>query len=383
MRIEQHVPKQLVALPGGFALLGATLHQRGGPSKDQLWLCRFTLPANGPWGRAPVHLLPNDAQALLRLDDGGLVVVGGRWGKPVPPPPGFPVPRWAEGLGMSGSRPWMARLGEEGELEWEREPGVMGVPGHEHGFNAGAVLRDGTLLAVGSQHLKGYVAHVTGDGALLHTHALPRLVTATHVAALASGGGLVLGTRALEEPDARVVCLVGVSSEGAPRWARDLLPEHDGVLDMVPLGEDSAVVLVRQAGHVSRRDHHRLLCLDHDGTARWEAVLEADSSDHLKALAVLPGGDIIVAGLALVKGKGARPSRVVSLRRVGPVGRLLWEAQHPVAGFGLDVSLAAQAGGRLLVATREFVEGREVNPLRMLLVSGEGHLLHEDGFLAA
>lgn len=162
---------------GSFAVLGST--QSKGAGSNDLWLLKLDADGNKVWDRTFGGPKADLGQSLHAVADGGLIVIGHTGSK-----------------GAGEADGWIMKLAADGALVWEK---TIGTPDYEWLMD-GAVLKDGSIIAVGSTRpQKGgeksaFIVRLDKDGTVLWQQRIGGKGSAVfNAVALLADGRLTIG----------------------------------------------------------------------------------------------------------------------------------------------------------------------------------------------
>lgn len=234
--------------------------------KETQWLRRLSPDYQELWS-VSFDLDNTELRSFQMTADGGVVVVGAN----------TEAPR---------KKPWIARYGPGGGLQWEQK---LIATGHLHGV---AVAANDEIIAVGQtlnqQDDDLWVIKLRGDGSEIWN---------THVGTLGPDGGTAIAVDG--QGRIWVTGVLGESGAGGERFSR----------------------LGSEATYLWADDGSIVALLDPDGTELWVNESEqANASAGAFAIALFPNGDALVGG-HVGDGLDLRSS----LTRYDPSGAKLWE----------------------------------------------------------
>jgi outer membrane protein assembly factor BamB len=254
-------------------------------------------------------------RALAALPDGGFVVAGEVQNGPVE---------------FHGH---LMRLRADGELEAERTVGEAG------GLTSVAVLADGSTLAGGTERRQGWL--VGGD----REQTLEDTAVVVAVAPLEGGGFAIAATADPSTTTLGMTRIATYDADRAERWTARLPARGRG--EPAAIAELAGGVIA--VGHVAPDGDGAamlwVLRLGADGDVEWERTLEASGETRrAHAVALLPGGDLVVAGDAATDA-----GRALRLARLTPDGDTVWEQAPGDGDEDTAHGLAATDDGGLVL----------------------------------
>ncbi len=332
-----HRKAEAVVCADGIVVVG-TVSARDG--REQTLVLRLSDDGEVVWERTHET---GAGRAVAAHPDGGFVVAGDTQ------------------LGALEYQALLMRLGADGGLLGEQRFGAPGATG----FTSLTILAGALVLAGGMERGHGYLA--TGDGGW--TSSLDDMAAVAGVAALHDGG---FALAAVDGPSPAALGMTRVAAFGidrAERWAR-ALPEAGR-------GEPAGIVAMLDgglaiAGHRAPRGEGPAQLwaarLDAGGRPRWERLLGDEGEEQRgRAVAVLAGGDIAVAGDASRDGR-----RGVRVARLGADGTTVWQQAFGDSEQDVALDLAATGDGGLVVvgSTLATSAGRTQGCVRRLDADG-------------
>jgi len=278
-------------------------------------------------------------RAIAALPAGGLVVAGEVQQGPV------------------DIRGHVMRLRADGELDVERNVGEAG------GLTSVAVLADGSTLAGGTERRQGWLVGEDWEQTL-EDAAVVVGVTAR------AGGGFALAATA--DPSTTTLGLTRIAAYDAgraKRWSARL--PRSGRGEPAAIAELAGGDLVA-VGHLAPNGDDPaqlwILRLSDTGDVDWERTLgAAGETRRAHALAVLPAGDLVLAG-DTATGTG----RALRLARLTADGDTAWEAAPGDGDDDTAHGLAATQDGGLVLAGST---GHGPTKAAVWRLDGDGHVL--------
>lgn len=271
---------------------------------------------------------------------------------------------------------WAARVRADGRAVWE-------LVFQEHArskLRAVAPAGGGDVLVAGlyqdsaEARSLGLIARLDGDGRVLwaQAHGGPGEDEIYAIAARPGGGIVAAGRTALDSDAPQRAWLLFLDDEGGrvaertyeigPATALALLPDGDIVLAGHSAGETPD-------GWVAR--------LDGTGEIRWLQPFGGARHDGANALAIAPGGDIVVAGETF-EGRGGGLD--AWLLRFSAEGRLRWNRTFGRAGTDRFNAVSVGTGGGIVAAGDTQHPGTDNFDGWVTVLDGDGRLRAEDVF---
>jgi hypothetical protein len=341
----------VVAVADGITVLCNTDANGAG---DRAWVVDLDLSGGVRWQ----HTFPEGqgtfGTALAASPDGGYVVAGN-------------VQR--SEMEFQGL---VLRLGADGSKRGGAAYGPRGVTG----FSAAAVLADGSIVAGGDVHGKGWL--VRFDGALQATaeRSLADMEGITGLAPLPDGGFALVGFEEKSTAGLGMARLAVFGIDGRERWHKRLPADRRGELRAVTALADGGLV---GGGYTRLADQNRsrlwAIRFNDGGGVAWERLLgTANEETRAFAVTAFADGGVALAGHAVGADLDHRSIVVV---RLGPDGAPRWERKF--GGGRMDVArgMTRIADGGVVVVGSTQSRGPGKTNAWILRLDADGQLLWE------
>lgn len=345
----------VVASGNGFSVVGNTNSRQ--PGVDQAWVLRFDKAPLPRWehvytGRGGQGSM---GRAIASLPGGGLVISG------------------TEPVAGGAFQAWLLALSPEGDVLWERALGRVGA----NGFDAVAVLEDGSIIAGGAQDRVGWVVRMDSRGEVLWEVNLPRLEHVTALVSLPAQRIAVLGRAETSTVGLGVSRLLLLESDGRATWEKQLPAEGRGELDALARLSDGGLVATGTLSRPGSTDWRLwVVRMDASGEPLWEYVSDTVQTEAGSALTALPDGGVAVVGFSWK----ALDDRDAKVWRFSADGSLLWQQLYGGAREDLGYGIAWLEDGSLVVVGSTMSKGAGKTDLWTFGLSPEGQVLWEETF---
>jgi hypothetical protein len=320
---------------------------------DHTWLIHLTGDGTVAWERHyPVS--QGIGRAIAALPDGGFAIAGEIRRSPMEFQ-GYLLHTDANGNAIAG-----AAFGPHGVT----------------GFNALAVLDDGSVLAVGNAGYHGWLLHA--DRAL-HTTWNASLGDVEKVASVAvlPGGFAVAARRELSTTSLDYTWITAFTSDRQVRWQKQLPATGRGEPAAIAALPDGGLIVVGRH-EVTNRDPSRtwVVRLDGSGTVIWDKLLGDPSEVRLgTAVVMLPDDGFAVAGAAQREG-----GRALRLTRLSGDGTLLWDRAYGGEKRDEAMGLARTADGGFVLVGSTMSRGAGKTNVWILKLDGSGMVIWDRVF---
>lgn len=348
-----HQGAQAVVVDAG----GITVLCTANPKGDGNHMCLIRLADDGrvTWQRHYSQGAGSIGRGLTELPGGGFVIAG---------------ETQPSAVEFQGS---ILHTDADGNVVAHASFGLPGVTG----FNAIALLGDGSLLAGGGSAWKGWLLHATGALGPVSETPIGDVDDVLGVAAIADGGFAIAAQREKSTLGFGLTRIAAFARDGHLRWQAELPTTGRGEPAALTSFPDGSLVAV---GHRVATDHDKaqiwVVRMTTSGAVAWERLLgPPDEERRGRAIVALADGGVAVAGEALRDNR-----RGLRVARLAADGEVAWE--HAYGGDKYDVAtgLAATADGGLVLVGATMSKGPGKTNIWVLRLDREGRVLWDRVF---
>jgi hypothetical protein len=249
--------------------------------------------------------------------------------------------------------------------------------GADGSFNAIAVLGDGSILAGGTAHWKGWLLQVTGAMNSTWESPLADVYAVSALVPLASGGFAIAARRAMSTLGLDYTQFSTFSSDQHVRWQNQLPATGRGEPAALAALPDGGLVAAGRYSAAERGDPQMwVVRLSGSGEVLWENLLgRADEVQYGAAIVALADGGFAVAGAAQ-----RDDHRGLRVARLAGDGKVIWE--HSYGGEGRDeaTGLASTTDGGFVLVGSTMSKGPGKTNVWILRLDRDGRIVWDRVF---
>ena len=317
------IAQGITALENGESALVATCKSFGAKRTD-ICVLRMNTKGEMVWRILLGGDKKDDAKAIIRTEDGNLMVLG-----------------TTKSFAKNYDRDlYVAKISLEGKVLWEESFG-----GKRDEFAGGiAATDDGGVLVVGDSNSYGngykdvYIAKLDKNGKMLSSYIMggEKEDSAQALTRTKDGNMVLVGYRETERSGDTDFFVLKLDQNGKKIWAKTYGEDQSDRLNSVVATEDGGIVATGATrSYRSDQTDMSVMKLDTEGNIVWHKIYGFKYYEYGNALTNLPDGGVMIAGGTSTLGKGDHSVYLIALDNAG---KLIWS--HVYGDRGKDAAHA-------------------------------------------